>query len=93
MKVKVIRAFLNKNVIAVEGSVIEVSTPRAEELEKKGLVVPTIGGKTGNSDPFPQRQVGGQIGAEKNAPSLPEVQAPEKKSQKKQSRKQKSVAK
>jgi len=76
MFVKVLRPFTNEgspNGIAKEGSVIEVNTSRANELEKKGLVVHTVGGKSGASDPFPSRQLGGQTGAEKPAPSSPVV--------------------
>jgi len=69
MKVKVLRPFLDKgNRIVQEGNVIEVSDTRAVELEKKGLIVPTIGGKSGASDPFPVRLGGGPIGAAKVLP-------------------------
>lgn len=76
MFVKVLRPFTNDgsvNGIAKEGSVIEVSVQRGSELEKKGLVVPTVGGKSGASDPFPLRQRGGRIGEGKPAPSSPVV--------------------
>jgi len=92
MQVKVLRAFINKDSkIAVEGSVIDVSGPRADELVKKGLVTMTVGGKSKSIDPFQQRQLGGQIGEEKVAPSLPVDQAPEQK--KRTSRRQKKSAK
>lgn len=91
MKVRVLRPFMNTGgTITSEGQIIEVSINRATELEKKGLVVPTVGGKAPTADPFRARQLGGQTGAEKPAPSLPEAPAPELK---KPSRKRKAKSK
>lgn len=77
MLVKVIRPFLvGGGIIASEGQVINVTDTRAKELEKMGLVIPTLGGRSNVNDAFPQRQDGGKIGAEKQSPSLPVVPVP-----------------
>lgn len=77
MLVKVIRPFLvGGGTVATEGQVINVTDTRARELEKKGVVVPTLGGKGNVNDAFQQRQSGGKIGAVEQSPSLPVVPAP-----------------
>lgn len=77
MLVKVIRPFLvGGGIVATEGSIINVTDTRAKELEKKGVVVPKLGGRSNVNDAFLQRQNGGKIGAEKQSPSLPVVPAP-----------------
>jgi len=70
MLVKVTRPFLvGGGVIATEGQVINVTDTRAKELEKMGMVVPTLGGRGSVDDAFLQRQGGGKTGAEKQPPS------------------------
>lgn len=77
MLVKVTRPFLVGNgIVATEGQVINVTDTRAKELEKKGVAVPTLGGRGRVEDAFPQRQDGGKTGAEEQPPSLPVVPVP-----------------
>lgn len=77
MLVKVIRPFLHTGgVVLPEGKVVNLTDSRAKELEKKGLVVPTLGGRANPDDAFQQRPTGGETGAEKVAPSLPQDQVP-----------------
>lgn len=69
---KVLKPFMDKGTnIAAIGSTIEGSSTRIQELEKKGLVVPLVGGDDAS---FQQRQSGGPTGEALTAPSSPVVQ-------------------